>query len=450
MKLFKIAMRDGKKSANWYGKVKVAPKTWQKVTLFTDKLASERRLMELQKQADQRAAGMQTADTDRLALPVKELVKQYIQSLRSRNMDEDHINITERSLNKVVDAGAWQRFVDITAASMESILPGIAKTAGYQNAFIKKVKAFVHWALPDNWPDPLKKLKRVRERGAKKTRERRAATVEDAAAFFAVWPTLPADRHLSYALAMLNGLRRNEIKRNSTKYLRWGQLHLDAPLPFMALDQKMGDGQDHIPLHPYVVKLLRQRMAAMPTAPVVSAVPDIKTMKKDLARAKIELTDAQGLRLDFHALRHSFQTALDRTGCSRATKKKLMRHANEDVTDGYAHAELAEMLAALMRIPSPQLLPQQVTKTGTDDAPLRLSKADGRADHRLDHGRTVVGQSPAPAGMFGNTTVNACQNGGSCYNPAADMDLQALAMSDVQNDAQVVVGQELRPDTQVD
>jgi hypothetical protein len=68
--------------------------------------------------------------------------------------------------------------------------------------------------------------------------------------------------------------------------------------------------------------------------------------QKALKVAGIEMADDQGRRLDFHALRHTFQTLLDRTGCSRATKKKLMRHANEDVTDGYAHAELAEMLSA--------------------------------------------------------------------------------------------------------
>jgi hypothetical protein len=63
-----------------------------------------------------------------------------------------------------------------------------------------------------------------------------------------------------------------------------------------------------------------------------------------------------------------FQTDLDRTGCSRATKKKLMRHAAEDVTDGYAHAELKEMLAALVKLQSPADQHRQTARrTGTDD-----------------------------------------------------------------------------------
>jgi uncharacterized protein DUF6876 len=82
--------------------------------------------------------------------------------------------------------------------------------------------------------------------------------------------------------------------------------------------------------------------------------------------AKVALTDLRGRRLDYHALRHTFETNLDRHGCSRATKKRLMRHADEDVTDGYAHKELAEMYTALCRIPSPETQsPQANVKSGT-------------------------------------------------------------------------------------
>jgi hypothetical protein len=83
-------------------------------------------------------------------------------------------------------------------------------------------------------------------------------------------------------------------------------------------------------------------------------VPDIKTLKKDWKRAGVEFANDAGLRLDYHALRHTFSSALDRAGASRTTKKRLMRHLSGDVTDGYSHAELAEMAAVLNRIPSPQ------------------------------------------------------------------------------------------------
>jgi hypothetical protein len=39
-----------------------------------------------------------------------------------------------------------------------------------------RLKAFARATLPNDWPDPLRRLKRVKERGAKQTRGRRAAS----------------------------------------------------------------------------------------------------------------------------------------------------------------------------------------------------------------------------------------------------------------------------------
>lgn len=98
-----------------------------------------------------------------------------------------------------------------------------------------------------------------------------------------------------------------------------------------------------------------------------------------------------------------------------------MRHANEDVTDGYAHAELEEMQTALMRLPSPQSYPQAELKTGTDDAALPITNAREAADHQLDHGSTAERHSAALIGAIGSPDVAACQNWRDDYNRAAAM-----------------------------
>src|SRR4051812_2939547 len=84
-------------------------------------------------------------------------------------------------------------------------------TVSYQNKFIVRAKAFVHAVLPEGRTNPLKKLKRVREKGATKTRERRAADDPDLRALFAL--DLPDQRRVAYALAAYNGLRRNELAK---------------------------------------------------------------------------------------------------------------------------------------------------------------------------------------------------------------------------------------------
>ena len=345
----KRASQGGGEYPEWYGRLQVSPKRWLKVKLFTDLGISRRKLLELQRQADMRAEGFSTVEQERLKLPISELVAEYLASLRSRQLSAEHISITENMLNKAIACGEWRTFYDISAASVDRLLTVLAtETVSYQNCYLKKIKAFVHWALPEGVTDPLRRLKRRRERGAKRNRARRALTGHEQQAFMAIWPTLPSYRRIAYALAMLNGLRRSNIKA-----LTWGDVKLNATIPFVSLQQKMGDGHDFISLHPHVAALLEDITPGLPLAKVVTAVPDIKTLKKELQRAGVEFVNSAGERADFHALRHTFATSLEATGCSRATKKRLMRHAAEDITDGYTHAELSEMLQSISRVPSP-------------------------------------------------------------------------------------------------
>ncbi len=248
---------------------------------------------------------------------------------------------------------------------------------------------------------------------------------------------LPPYRRLAYALAAFNGLRRNEVAK-----LRWDDLSLAAAIPFVKLRRKQGktDDPDYVPLHPYVVSLLSKRMA-MPAARVVTNVPDVATLEKEWIKAKVAFADEKGRRLDYHALRHTFQTNLDRTGCSRATKKKLMRHANEDVTDGYAHAELAEMSAAINRIPSPLAWGEGAAlKTGTDDA---VAQSCDSADHRLDQSRPPERQIVATSGNKSPREPAACQNAQRPYNASVR---QQMAASGTNNNSL----DNMRPSTQVD
>jgi hypothetical protein len=89
-------------------------------------------------------------------------------------------------------------------------------------------------------------------------------------------------------------------------------------------------------------------------------------MVKDLRKAGVEFTDEGGRRRDFHALRHTFSTNLDRAGCSHATRKALLRHADTDVTDGYSHARLAELAEAVKRLPVPAAAMQLLGMTAVN------------------------------------------------------------------------------------
>lgn len=343
--------RDGKPvdSTHYYGRVREPGKPWKWHKLFTDKRASLNHWNELRRQHEHRASGLYREDVERLKKPITQLADDYHDLLRTAGKDTDHIRISKWMLDRLIELGQWREWNDIGRDSMQKILEALEAedaTASYRNKYIARAKAFVTAFLPDDWAHPLRKVHRIREKGQKRTRARRAASMQELTALLSI--DLPPRRFVAYVLAAYNGLRRNEARR-----LLWSDVELSAEIPYVGIrhKQRPTDDPDYIALHPYVATVLLAWRKLRPAQRVLPSVPDLKTLVKDLKRAKVAFTDAKGRRLDYHALRHTFATNLSRYGCSRATKKKLMRHAAEDVTDAYSHAELAEMFAALERVP---------------------------------------------------------------------------------------------------
>jgi hypothetical protein len=108
------------------------------------------------------------------------------------------------------------------------------------------------------------------------------------------------------------------------------------------------------------------------------------------------------------------------------------------------------MLEALIRLPSPQSLPQLASKTGTSEAPLVMLRFHQREDHQLDHGSAAEGQRLALIGTPMEPSAISCQEGRTCYNPPDDIELHASATNGADEVRQVLINKELRPSTQVD
>ncbi len=311
-------------------------------------------------------------------------VEQYLAAIELQKLDSETLRIAEWSLNKLVAMGGWKKIGDITADSMRTILSELdkqRKAASYLNKFIMRAKAFCNW-LRDQGRlsgDPLsrEKLKRVDEQNGRKSRARRAMSHAEVKAQF---EAAPDDRKLKYAFAVLAGLRRGELAD-----LQWSDLKLNTPRPFISLraDQTKNKNADALPLHPYLIELLRKLTPGADNEPVVATVPDMKTMARDLLAAGIaKIADAghgvrigdgqyinipnkKGERVDFHSLRHVYQTNLEATGASYTTCKALLRHSTaSDVTPGYSHARLGELYAAIERLPHPLHPPVENASSG--------------------------------------------------------------------------------------
>lgn len=356
--------RKGGLSKCWYGRLRTG-KTWKWVKLYADERSSRRKWEDIKTRADRIDSGVISLAEEKLRRPLISLVDEYHASLKRDGRNDDHIAISKNLMHRALKLGKWTYFREMTVESINKMLDGLDEaglTVSYQNKYIMRFKAFANWLLPDNVSNPLAKLKRISERGAKRMRARRAATQAELNALFSV--ELPYYRKLSYAFAAFNGLRRNEAAR-----LEWADLDLSATPPTLKLRQKMGEHFDVLPIHPFVVSLLSDRDGA---GLILPAVPDTRTQMKDMTRAKVVFADARGKRLDYHALRHTFATNLSRQGAGRAVQRMLMRHSHASVTDQYTHAELSELHQAMSRIPWPE---QRGTQMDHGTKPVRQSEA---------------------------------------------------------------------------
>src|ERR1700733_13815587 len=182
-------------------------------------------------------------------------------------------------------------------------------TVAHVNQFVKKMKAFLHWCVPDRLPfNPLRKLKKGNERKALKRRAKRPLAPHEV---LKLMDSVSDRRRLKYAIAIYAGLRRIEAAK-----LTWADIKLDAVIPHIQLRAeitKTGQAAT-LPLHPYLVEQLQGVMAGMPGTLVFDSIPDKRTIKKDLLAAKIDPADAHGRRAGYHGLRYTFASLLDETG----------------------------------------------------------------------------------------------------------------------------------------
>src|SRR5580698_4155518 len=141
--VFKIRGRNKAPSSTYYGKVKVAPRTWERVKLYSDKTASRRRLNELQRQAEQRDAGVVRIEMDQAGRPLAEHAADYLSALKLAGVAEDHHRIASWMLTRLIELTGWTRIADITADSLRAMLVKLSaegKATNYLNKFISRGK----------------------------------------------------------------------------------------------------------------------------------------------------------------------------------------------------------------------------------------------------------------------------------------------------------------------
>lgn len=443
----------------------------ERATGCHDETAARGLLAKLQRRAELVKANVisaaEDAVADHQAVPLNEHFDAFKMHLESAGTTLKYRDETLRRLRRIAIDCGFAKLTDLDREALECWLVRICRpqnrdekmilgaSARTRNAYREAAVAFGNWCVESNrlLSNPFALIAKANQ-AADPRRQRRAmtesellqlldvarrrplldamtvrrgkrkgeATAELRPDTVARLETLGRERALIYKTLVLTGLRLNELRT-----LTVGQLHLDGPVPFVALDaadEKSRQGNS-IPLRIDLAADLRQwldfrrqrlygvatvanggqRSATipmvttreMPTAETtLFKVPTgmVRILDRDLKLATIPKRDERGRTLDMHALRHTFGTLLSKGGVAPRTAQAAMRHSTIDLTmNVYTDPKLLDVQGAVEALPSLPLGHYQC-----DDRQLAVATGtDGGADSRF-----APGFAPTP-GLLGQT-----------------------------------------------
>lgn len=271
--------------------------------------------------------------------PLVEHVEDYIADLTALGRDSMYVYTIEKRLMKVIASCGWKALRDITPDGFcawraqpieQGQVEGERKQVGPRtlNQYLEALRSFSRWCrkmerMADNGIGAVEKVDCTSD----VRRERRALSEDE---LVRLMKAVPAEYRRVYYFMLATGLRRAEVLD-----LRWGDVRLDSPTPFLKLRAKATKAKraDELPLRADVaVDLRKHRGPADDGDPVFLAVPDMDEHKSFLTAAGIAWKDSEGRRADVHALRHTYGTLLSKAGVSPREAMELMRHSDIKLT----------------------------------------------------------------------------------------------------------------------
>ncbi len=277
----------------------------------------------------------------------------FVANLIARGRNKDHIIHARNRLLRLFKECRWRRLRDISADGVEKWLAAQSEFSPKTlNEYIAHAKTFVTWLerqgrIPSN---PIRHVGKIPTDG-RETFKRRALTLDE----FLRLLSCSGPRRLAYALAVLTGLRRGELKR-----LLWADVHLDDPKPWIEL--RAATTKNKRPatmfLVPQLVQMLTMNRGAGIGLVLPNGVPGVASLTKDLAAAGIAAHDERGWRVDFHALRHTYASLLGVAGVSEGARVKMVRHREWRQTDHYTDPSSVPLHAGMEKLA--ELLPSSI------------------------------------------------------------------------------------------
>ncbi len=314
--------------------------------------------------------------------------------------------LTKLKLSRLGQGGGPSRRYPREA--LDGLLAARPQTRGVRTLYLylAAIKNFTAWLKEDTRLafDPLSGLKGANS-DVDVRHARRELTPEELRRLLAATRARPGcirglsgeQRHALYALACGTGFRASGLAS-----LRPECFNLDATpptvtLPVRADKSRRGKVQ---PLPADVTDLMRAFLLGKPTGRHLwpGNWPDkgAEMLRRDLEAAGIPYI-VQGpdgpLHADFHALRHSYITALGRAGVDLRTVQELAGHSKITTTERYSHRRDDDLNGAVGKLPA-FVSPTPVVPVPCP--PLVQTAAKGREESRTPGNDTTDGADAAP------------------------------------------------------
>jgi integrase len=319
----------------------------------SDKQVAEQRLRDEIREYERMAVGMTAPAAQRQAFqsPLESVVGEYVADLVALGRSEDHIRHVDKRLRRLMRECRWQTLRDATPDSFLRWRTEQKQAPKTINEYHAALSALFTWLRKQNRAavNPFEVITKIDTRGKERVR-RRALSDQEAQALLSA---APEPRRTVYLFALHTGLRRNEINK-----LQWDDLKLNGATSSVRVRPEINKNRkdQYLPLHAEMVSVLKAMKpeSAKPNAPVfANGAPSMKEMKLDFKAAGIALLDERGHRIDFHALRTSYITRLQRSGVSPREAMELARHSDMRLTmKTYTDTAQLPLAATVAQLPS--------------------------------------------------------------------------------------------------
>lgn len=277
----------------------------------------------------------------------------YVADLAAQQRSRKHVALARNRVGRLCSECGWKTVGDVTADAFGQWRARQTFAPKTTNEYLGLALAFFNWMRRNGRiaANPLANVAKAETRG-NETRLRRALSDDEIERLI----RCSGKRSLAYYFAAYTGLRRGEMKA-----LVWGDLHLDVPDPFVLARASTTKNKktEPVPLHPELAGALqrfRDTCAVVPGKVFRNGVPSAKTLRKDLLAAGIPYENEIGARVDFHALRHTWCTILQRYGVAPRVAQQVMRHSDAKLTEkAYTDVNLLPLVAEIRKVKAPSL-----------------------------------------------------------------------------------------------